>query len=410
MTGSDWRTAMWLYPWDAADEGAENVLAAVQDRAGIDGVALAVAYHSGMFLLPHNPRRKLYFPRPSVYFEPDRSRFADVTMQPQVNELAESGLVASVRRETAARGMRLDAWVVCLHNTGLGTAYPPATNMNAFGDRHLPHLCPANPDVRAYLRALIGDLAARDFDGILVESLEYMPYQHGYHHEVTGLPLTPYAGYLLGLCFCEHCLGAARAGGVDGPAVRAFVRDELETFFAGDLDRGRSDIGWDGIRELAGGDLGGYHDARVRVVTGLFAEVRSTWPGGGGPTLELCDFAPLWPLGWDGTALSSGLDLQAVAPYVDAAWPCPYFTSSDTVAAKSAEYRQKAPAAWPVRPIMRAIPPQTLSAEGLTEHMLACDPSAVAGYGFYNYGFMRLPTLDWIRSGLAAASARRGRR
>lgn len=405
MTGSDWRTTMWLYPWDADDEGVDNVLATIQNRAGIDAVALAVAYHSGMFLLPHNPRHKLYFPTPGVYFQPDQSRFERLMMRPQVNDLAGSGIVESVRRESAVRRMRLDAWVVILHNTGLGTAYPSATNVNAFDDRHLPHLCPANPDVRAYVTALIGDLAARDFDGILVESLEYMPYQHGYHHEIAGLPLTPYASYLLGLCFCEHCLAAAESAGADAMAVHAFVRDDLEAFFAGAIDRGRPDIRWSGIRELASGELGAYHDARIQVVTSLFAEVRSTWPSGG-PTLELCDFAPLWPLGWDGTALSSGLDLQAVAPYVDAAWPCPYFTSLETVRTKTAEYRQKAPDEWPVRPIMRAIPPQTLSAEGLSEQMLACDPSSIAGYGFYNYGFMRMSTLDWIRSGLEAAGAK----
>ena len=402
MTHSNWETMMWMYPWDAQDEGVEPVLSAIQDRAGIDGVGLAVAYHSGMFLLPHNPRRKLYFPQPSIYVEPDQARFRGLTIQPQVNDLAASGVVESVRRESARRGMRMTAWVVALHNTGLGTAHPSATTENAFGDRHLPHLCPANPDVRAYLTALIGDLAARDFDGILVESLEYMPYQHGYHHEVDGLPLTPFASYLLGLCFCEHCLAAASASGVDGAAVRDFARTELEAFFAGELDHGRPDIDWSGIRELANGELGAFHDARIQVVTSLFAEIRATWPREGGPSFEMCDFAPLWPLGWDGTALPSGLDLSAVAPYVDAAWPCPYFTSPEMIAAKTAEYQEKAPDNWPIRPIVRAIPPQVRSQDDLIEQMVAA-PASVAGFGFYNYGFMRLTTLDWIRKGIEAA-------
>ena len=406
MTSTELRNMMWLYPWDAIDEGISQVLDTIETRAGIRDVALAVAYHSGQFLLPHNPRRKLYFPTPSVYFEPNHDRYADGPIQPQVNELAATGVVEDVRRATAARGGRLLAWIVCTHNSGIGAAYPSATCVTAFGDRHHPNLCPANPDVRTYLRSLVGDLVTREFDGILVESLEYMPYQHGYHHEVTGLQLTPYADYLLGLCFCEHCLAAAAEAGVDGEGVRVFVRSELEAFFEGDLEHGRPEIDWQGIRALAGGNLGAYHEMRIQVVTSLFAEIRSTWPDSSGPTLELCDFAPLWRLGWDGTALPSGLDLSAVAPYVDAAWPCPYFADAATVGAKMAEYRTKTPAEWPVRPIMRAIPPQTHSEEGLTEQMLACAQSDISGYGFYNYGFMRLQTLDWIRSGLARVPAR----
>lgn len=407
MNVSDWQTTMWLYPWDAVDEGVPEVLESISGRAGIDGVALAAAYHSGMFLLPHNPRRKLYFPAPSVYFQPDPARYANLTIQPIVNDLAANGVIESARTETAARGMRLVAWVVCLHNTGIGTAYPSASNVNAFGDHHVPHLCPANPDVRAYLRAMLGDLAARDFDAVVVESLEYMPFAHGYHHEVIGLPLTPFTSHLLALCFCEHCLDAARGEGVDGEAVRAFAREELEAVFAGNDVASRPEADWPTIRALADGEMGAYHDARIQVVTSLFAEIRDTWPVSDGPRLELCDFAPLWPLGWDGTALQSGLDLNAVAPFVDAAYPCPYFTDPATIAAKVGEYRAKAPGAWAVRPIMRAIPPQILSQEAMLEQMLACDPSAIDGYGFYNYGFMRLPTLDWIRTSLDAANAAR---
>ena len=58
MTSTELRNMMWLYPWDAIDEGISQVLDTIETRAGIRDVALAVAYHSGQFLLPHNPRRK----------------------------------------------------------------------------------------------------------------------------------------------------------------------------------------------------------------------------------------------------------------------------------------------------------------------------------------------------------------
>lgn len=64
-------------------------------------------------------------------------------------------------------------------------------------------------------------------------------------------------------------------------------------------------------------------------------------------------------------------------------------------------YRSLAPAEMPVLPIMRAIPPQVIGQEDLKQKLVACDPESVAGFGFYNYGFMRYTTLDWIKTALA---------
>jgi hypothetical protein len=385
------------------DEGVESVVTAVQSRAGLSGINLAVSYHSGMFLLPHNPRRKLYFPQPGLYFVPDKARYSGLSLRPRVDDLAASGVGEALRRETARRGMQLNAWAVCLHNTGLGMSHPEVTSINAFGDHVLPSLCPSNPAVRAYVRALAEDLSARDYDAILFESLEYQSAgPHGYHHEISGLELTPFARYLLGLCFCEHCLSAALQVGVSGARVRVFVREELDRVFA-DEDRARTgDIGWPQIRTLADGELGAYHDARVRVVTSLYAEIRAAWPGSG-PRLEVIDFGPLRSLGWDGTSQESGLDLRALATYVDALHPCPYFASADGVTRSMAQYRERAPAGMPLIPAIRAIPPQVHDEAGLLAHVLACEPRVVSGYTFYNYGFMALTTLDWIRRSLAGA-------
>ena len=61
----------------------------------------------------------------------------------------------------------------------------------------------------------------------MVESLEYVRYQHGFD-EASGRSLTPYASYLLGLGFREHCRASAESAGADVTTVHAFVRHELE--------------------------------------------------------------------------------------------------------------------------------------------------------------------------------------
>ena len=61
-------------------------------------------------------------------------------------------------RELADAGLAVNAWLVPLHNTRLGQAYPDITVENAFGDRYVYSLCPSSPDAREYAIALCKDV------------------------------------------------------------------------------------------------------------------------------------------------------------------------------------------------------------------------------------------------------------
>jgi len=51
------RLSMWTYPWDVVDLGVDTVVRDVRDRARLNGVSLAAAYHAGRFLQPRSPRQ-----------------------------------------------------------------------------------------------------------------------------------------------------------------------------------------------------------------------------------------------------------------------------------------------------------------------------------------------------------------
>ena len=99
----------------------------------------------------------------------------------------------------------------------------------------LTELCPANPDVVAYVRALSGDIARRGVRTIVAESLHYHPLEHGYHHERYFLHLGARTRFLLGLCFCEHCLALSRRRG-GRRAAAAVAADEIQRVFDGGED------------------------------------------------------------------------------------------------------------------------------------------------------------------------------
>ena len=77
----------------------------------------------------------------------------------------------------------------------------------------------------------IEDVAARGFDHLLVEALTFMPFDHGYHHERALIELDARTRFLLGLCFCPHCLLPARRPGPTWPGSGEWVRAEVRRVF-----------------------------------------------------------------------------------------------------------------------------------------------------------------------------------
>src|SRR5215467_14023443 len=262
---------MFAFASDLRHEGAETVLDNVANRAGLGGVTLAAAYHHGRDIFPHNPVRKVHFLEGgTVFFQPDAARYRGLKLQPRVSRLAEeSDVLADLCRRASARSMRVRAWTVFLHNYTLGEAHPDCACCNAFGDLHLTDLCPANPDVRAYVRAVSGDIAAHGVSTVVAESLHYHGLEHGFHHERYFIELGPLGRYLLGLCFCEHCLAAAREHRVDVDHLERAVRLELERRFAATPDPEPAELERGDVEAFADGELGGYLDTRAATVSSL---------------------------------------------------------------------------------------------------------------------------------------------
>src|SRR5690606_27738025 len=116
----------------------------------------------------------------AAFFRPRAERYGAI--RPVMAELtaADDVLARLSRRDD----LRVEAWMVLLHNTPLGRRHPDAVARNAFGDRYWYSLCPANPAVADYAVHLCCDLAeAYPVRGLVLETPGWLPYRHGYHHE-----------------------------------------------------------------------------------------------------------------------------------------------------------------------------------------------------------------------------------
>jgi hypothetical protein len=391
-------TSIFSFATDFADEGVETVLDNVQHRGGLAGVTVAAAYHEGRDVFPHNPVRKVRFLESgAVFFPLESARWRDVRLRPPQSEAA--GVLPELVSAAERRGLAVRAWTVFLHNGALAAAHPDCAPENAFGDRYITDLCPANTDVREFAGALAAAVAGLGVSSICAESLHYHPLEHGYAHERYFVPLGVRARYLLGLCFCPHCLEAAGELGVDGTSARRFAREELERVFAGGDEEPLEELGRERL-----GELEGYLSARERVVSSLVAEVAEVTHAAG-TTLEFIDssgavkgYATGRPTGAAASdiAWQLGVDVDAVAAACDGIEAIGYAADPDRVRSDLVAYRDAA-----VSVIFRPTPPDCDSADNLRAKVALARERGLRRVDFYHYGFMRLDALDWIRSAIA---------
>jgi hypothetical protein len=379
-------SSIFCFATDLGDEGIETVLDNVEHRGGLGGVTVAAAYHEGRDVFPHNPVRRVRFLESGAVFFPPGPALRATRLQPPVSEAAHvlPEAIAAANR----RGLAVRAWTVFLHNGALAAAYPECAPENAFGDRYVTELCPANPDARAYARALAADIAALGVAGICSEALHYLGLEHGYAHERYFVPLGARVRYLLGLCFCEHCLAAAHAAGVDGEAVRRDGREAIERAFAGDDPGGEPE-----------------HDeyARVReqVVTSLVGEVAEAAGETPFEFIELSGavkgYADGLPTGDPSPTIAwqLGVDVEAAAAACSGIEAMGYAADPVGVARDLDTYGERA-----VSVIFRPSTPDCESPEDLRAKVELARDRELRRVDFYHYGLMRLDALDWIHAAL----------
>jgi hypothetical protein len=348
----------------------------------------------------------------TVYFDPALDRYLDSPLQPVEARLAQGADLLDAVID-GARRFELDvgAWVVALHNTRLGTDHPGCVQETAGGDRLVHALCPANPDVRAYVMALIEDVASRGFDHLLLESLSYMPFDHGYHHERALLGLDARTRFLLGLCFCRHCLEVGATAGTDVARLRDWVRDQLRLVLArGDA---LSDLpaNQDWASGACEGDLGRYLAARTDTVTRLAKAVAEVGGAAGVPDVCFIDHAGAvlgYATGYPETAERAvdvgwrdGISVGQIGAVMGVATTA-YFADPDRLATEVHGYIEELSPDSKPHVILRPMPPDTRSGHELTPKLELLSAMGVDVVSFYHYGLMRLESIDWTKRALAA--------
>ena len=407
-------TSAFCFASDLADEGVEQVLENLQVRAGLGGATMAAAYHAARDVFPHAARRHLRFQRGGeVFFAPAPARWRGLAVKPRVSELVADGdplrglVEACVRRGMAAR-----AWTVFLHVDWTEDGDPRFAEQTCFGDPCLTELCPANPDVRAYAVALAADVSATGVQDVLAESLHFHGLEHGAHHERYFVEPGSVGRLLLGLCFCEHCVVAAAAFGVDGAELRRRACALVERAFAGAQAVSTDELSRDQAEALLGGQLGGYLAARLATVSSLVHEVAAATREAGSRLVYMDSsgaakgYASGLPQGGPAPELAwrFGTDVAAVAEACGALEAIAYAADPARVELDLAAYRELAPSAA-LSAALRPAPPDCTDSANLAAKLRVASAVGVERVDFYHYGLAPLSALDLIGRALTKKSA-----
>jgi hypothetical protein len=403
-------SSVFAFAVDVADEGPDMLAATAGDRAGVTGISLAVAYHHARDIFPHNPKRSVYFHEGgTVFFHPESERYGKI--RPARGTLAaDRDLLRELCTAGEKREMDTRAWTVYLHNSRLGSMHPDDAPRNALGDRFPTELCPARPEVRRYAVALTADIGRYPIRSIMAEALHFRTIEHGFHHERYFLDLGTVARFLLGVCFCDSCLDAGEAVGVDGDHVRRSVADQLREWLeAGSGGHGPADR--DEIGQLASGEMAGYLRSRERTVTSLVADVqaaatatgiRLTFSAHGGSAkagkTQSSDSTD--------TAWMLGVDVPEVATVVDEFEILGYATDTAAIDRTVTEYARVIGDRADIAVALRPMWPDTTSAAALTDRMQVAADRGASRVDFYHYGLMPTRSLDWIGTAVAAVGNR----
>ncbi|MCS7252952.1 MAG: hypothetical protein RMK18_04810 [Armatimonadota bacterium] len=391
--------SMWIFPWDLMDEGVETVLKRIHDELGIDTVSVALSYDAGKMLLPHNPRRKVYFAEEGVvYFQPMPAWYAGLDLQPTVSSICkERNLLAEVIDASNKLGMRVVGWLLCCHNTRLASQRRDCAAVNCFGDTYITHLCPSNDSVRELISAIVGDLVTNyPLYAVELEAFEYMPFQHAYHHVKMEIELPPLVDFLLGLCFCHACERRARESGVDFEAVRNSVRSELESFFSSPSSYPCEKLNWDMITTRFGTEMEGYLQMRITSMDSLLKFLHERVGLRGRTKLHLFGEAhptELWQIGLEPSLLMEHADGVIVLAYRLSPDQLRISLRVNRVMLKEKTL------------IVGLLPSEKYvgSFDGFVERIRICIENDVDGLSFFNYGVLSRHHLKWINSALEYA-------
>jgi hypothetical protein len=233
------RVTTYAYPWDLARLGVEDTLRRMAGE-GLDGLSLASTYHPIDALSPRGGTARLFAsPSGAVHFPARPDRYARI--RPEVSAPEVGAAWAEVAERAPVHGLSVTAWTITTYQPWIVAAHPDTARVLPSGDPVGTGVCPANPDVRAYLAALCDDLVDQfGPERVHLEGILQPGYDFDWLRPRVLVTVPPSAKALLGLCFCGSCTARGVDVGLDVERLRQLVDSAVTALLQGAGDVGEA--------------------------------------------------------------------------------------------------------------------------------------------------------------------------
>ena len=218
---SEFEIGTQIRPWTIADEGMDYILDNMQSMIGVNNLYMVAVMHSEYrpfkaTEFPHNPARDSFEAEDSrVSFFPEWERYGKI--KPILSDyewIRETDWLQLMIDSCRARGLTVGAEVSHYPiPTQIVRENPDLQQKTINGEAWSAiRFCPNNPDVREYIVALYGDLAA-NYDLDYIQTCQVL--FNGFDIDEGGS------------CFCPHCIEAAKEAGFDlEAAIPVLMKDK----------------------------------------------------------------------------------------------------------------------------------------------------------------------------------------
>jgi hypothetical protein len=265
------RVSAYLYPWDVARAGAEQVVDDLVEL-GIEAVHLAATYHPIDALTPRNGGSFFTSPRGAVHFPARPERYGRIT--PSRSAPVVCAAWPEISERAHARGIAINAWTVTLFQPWIIDAHPDCARVLPTGDPIGSGVCPANDDVRAYLSELCADVVDQfGVELVHLESIMPLGYDIDWLRPRVLVDVPRQTRELLTICFCPTCTQRGAGAGIDVEQLRQRVMAAVGAALNdGDEGPGR-DLGDDASLQAF---LSQHEQASIELAAGVSARLEGS--------------------------------------------------------------------------------------------------------------------------------------
>jgi len=229
------KTFIHCHPLDLLPGGSEAVLDLIHGELGANGLSVWLGHGATTRIRPPLLTERVLCTEGGLFFRPDAAAFEATRLKPLPSRDAPaSDWLGPLHEKCREREMMLRGIISCGLLGRVARRHPDMACKNAFGMPSHGGLCLVNPDVRAFLVALVREMSRRSiFDSlVLADTCFHWPEAWDYPGP-TSLPMGEVERAALSMCFCESCLQAAGDAGVDGAAARQSVTTFIDSFLEG---------------------------------------------------------------------------------------------------------------------------------------------------------------------------------